>query len=367
MLTACACALLAGSLSCLPGCGSGKLKWTQVAGDGIADRANTELYPGPPIGDKLPVGTFAKEGERAYLYAWDGFNFKQVGIRGFGRENRAIIPRVLYRGFLYIGTVNDFGGGQVWKWNGFGEPEMVGENGLGTSDCNAIPLGVIDGELIVGTGNYQEGRGLSVFSYDGEEWERLVGGEAPGTSSGPGFGDDNNISVVSYGDCGSMPGELLFGVINFHGAQVWSFDGRQFRHVGAAGKDSWSDTKKSAVSCVAGRNEACFGLFDNLEGDGAELWDYDGDSWSRVAADGLADPANSEVFPFHVGNTLYASTSNPSEGAMIYRHDRGKWTEICDPGLGDPANVRVKLAVFEGKLFAFADSSKWANVYMADV
>lgn len=365
VLFACIFVLVALPLS---GCLQAKVKWTQIAGDGIADHANIELYPGPEINSKLPVGTFGRDGERAYLYAWDGFSFKQVGIRGFGWENRAIVPRAIYRGVLYIGTVNDVSGGQVWKWNGSGDPELVADKGLGTSDVNAIPLGVMNDKLIVGTGNYKMGKGLSIFTYDGATWEQVIGKDPPGTSAGPGFGDNNNISCVTYGEVGGFPGMLLFGVYNLFGTQVYSYDGKQFRLIGSSGEKSWSAMNKTAVSCVgAGQQEACFGVFNSIAGSNSELWTYNGEKWTATATAGINDPANAELFPLENKGKLYVSSANPSKGAMIYRQEGGSFKEMCEPGLGDTFNIRVKLVAFEGKLFAFADNNKASNVYVTDI
>ncbi len=147
--------------------------------------------------------------------------------RGFGNvANTDVMDMAVYGSNIYAGTSNWGSGSEVWRYDGFNWIQDVGAqptaligSGFGNAgNTEAIQLEVYDSRLFAGTLNNV---GCEVWSFDGTAWTQEVGGGAPGTPTGPGFGDANNSAAVSMA---ALNDRLYIGTKNnTAGCEVWSY------------------------------------------------------------------------------------------------------------------------------------------------
>ncbi|MHB8896048.1 MAG: hypothetical protein ACYC99_12855 [Candidatus Geothermincolia bacterium] len=111
---------------------------------------------------------------------------------------------------------------------------------------------------------------------------------------------------------------------------------------------------------------------------GFAVWRTDGSAWTRIAVEGLGNPANKDVdsMCFYNGK-LYAGIGRHGEptGTAMYTWDGSKWTRLTDNAFGHVNNMSFSaMTVFEGKLYVGTfnpydgaqvwrfDGSRWAQV-----
>ena len=145
---------------------------------------------------------------------------------GFGTvANAQTTDMAVYMGTLFVGT-NNFGGCEVWTYDGITWVQDVGPGPTATigpgfgnpANNDAASLQVYDSTLFAGTYN---GGGCEMWSLNGVAWNREVGGGAPGTPTGPGFGDANNQALRSMAWFNNL---LFMGASNnFTGCEIWSY------------------------------------------------------------------------------------------------------------------------------------------------
>jgi len=191
----------------------------------------------------------------------------------------------VYRGRLYIGTLNLLTGGQIWRSDEGESWEMV--EGLGFD--NVFNEGIrtlieFGGVLYAGTNNPTTGP---------EIWRTLNGRDWQQTAFPSRFGDLSVRSAVVFQE------RLYVGVWNqLSGGSIWRSD--------------------------------------------------DGDRWERVARNGLGRITNQDfsqlaVFRGDDGfENLYAGTLNVLRGAALYRSDNGDDFElVMEGGFGDILNQGI--------------------------
>lgn len=93
---------------------------TPVFTDGLGDPARARPY-GLIVHDDRLVVVFALFGTGAEVWQTnDGLAWQQIAAGGWGNSNNVMAgyfdkPLVLFRGDLYIGTLNSVDGGEIWR------------------------------------------------------------------------------------------------------------------------------------------------------------------------------------------------------------------------------------------------------------
>ncbi len=148
----------------------------------------------------------------------------------------------------------------------------VATAGLGDAGNMAVTrMVVFNSGLYIGTENVG---GCQVWRYEGSTLEQLVGGGAAGTPTGPGFGDSNNDMVYSMYE---HMGILYVGTRNImSGAELWGFDG--FSWTQRMGQDAagtptgpgFGDLNNATVASMYASSSGLF--FGTGNGNGCQIW-----------------------------------------------------------------------------------------------
>ncbi len=354
-----ACLALVAALFAVPVSFAAPPTWTKIIDNGITSPNNDVILPGVLINGKLTVGAaHVTSGLPATMYTYDT-SFHPLYQAGFGDAfNQRLMPWALYGDSVYIGTQNPGTGGQLWKWNGTGDPTKLKENGwdLGNSYDQVNPIVVYKNKLLVSVGHGDPGGGppgLRLFEFDGNNWTQIVGLGAAGTITAPGFGNVNNgsISGIEYSE---LDGKLILPVMNAaDGLQVYSYDGTTFTRIGQAGAGSWDGTTQATGQVASSHidNKLYLGT-GNLSGiPVAELWSYDGTGWTKMSLSGVLDQGTNFFYqPFVRGADLYVAAWNPT-GCRIYKREGNGFTVFSEKGFNNPNNAAALLATYNGMMF----------------
>lgn len=112
---------------------------------------------------------------------------------------------------------------------------------------------------------------------------------------------------------------------------------------------------QSGVLCQAQLGSDLYVGTSATSANGAQVWRYDGASWTKVATGGFGDTTNIHIYSMKVlGSYLYAGTNNPTSGCEVWRTSDGTtWEQVNADGFGDSNNGRVHcMEVFGSYLYA---------------
>ena len=142
------------------------------------------------------------------IWEYDGINWKQVNIDGFGDVNNTMGPSMaVFQDNLYVGTMNTVTGCEIWRYDG---SNWIQVNTDGFGDVNnkgALSMTVLGNNLYVGTANPS---GCQVWRYNGSIWKQV---------NTDGFGDEDNVCAFSMA---IFDNDLYVGTKNcVTGCEVW--------------------------------------------------------------------------------------------------------------------------------------------------
>ncbi len=282
---------------------------------------------------------------------------------GFGGSAFGASVLQPFKGYLYAGTAaSSLRGCEVWQFDG-AVWQRVAARGFGSRHNSGVwSSAVYRGRLYVGTMNWKDG--CQVYrTGDGCRWEQVA---LPG---GDGFGDAATVYAWSMG---VYRDELYLGTCNLRsdgGAQLWRFDGSRWEQVALPGGDGFGDAANYGIrNLVVFRDElyVATGTSFVQRREGSELWRYDGRRWRRVAGgrgvrgDGFGDTSNKYIWSLLVvDDALWAGTLNlqpalfpgpfSSGGCEIWRYEGWRWRNVVGSwrgempgGFGDLGNVGAR-------------------------
>jgi parallel beta-helix repeat protein len=167
---------------------------------------------------------------------------------------------------------------------------------------------VYQGKLYVGTVN--DTTGAEVWRYDDPVWTKVAD---------VGFGDGNNKwadSMAVYDD--GFGKKLYVGTVNeTSGAEVWNYNGTSWAQetsIGWSAHNTWADS-------MADHNGKLYVATWN-SADGDEVWEYDGSTWTQINTNGFGDANNNGGITSMIShNPLYVGAYNGTTGAEVWRYE----------------------------------------------
>jgi hypothetical protein len=214
---------------------------------------------------------------------------------------------VVFRDALYVGTVNESGGG-IWRTVDGSRWEVVASAGLrDPGNVFLVPQVVFRDRLYAVSRN---AHGLEVYrTADGERWERVV-------TDGFGAGPQRNVtgSLAAVGD----PSRLILVTRNVSQVRVMP------------------DGTALEVGLTRG-----FQIYRSAYGG----------RWAKVGRDGLGDNHAYAGVVAEEGGVVYVAAQNSREGDSVWRSTDGRtWEPLFREPRSTPLTTEVRMTVFDGHL-----------------
>ena len=323
----------------------------------------------------------------------DGWDWKQVNDNGFGFavpwNNFSVAQMTVFKDQLYVGVWNNTDGAQLWRTvSGVTAPES-------NDDWERVDQGGFFGFAVTSLQEFKGFLYAGIFtqkvpflipgcriwrSLDGEVWTQV---NVPGFGSG--LGDWSNSDATTMAVFGN---HLYVGTENGYyrafgigsGTQIWRTDGE----IEPPLVDDWELVSRdgfgdgiprpdvaNTTAMIVFDGELYVGVANSAEG--AEIWSFDGATWTARAQGGIDNPKN--VVPsFHsfclFEDSLILGTHNRHTGAEVWQYHGQAWYQINIDGFGLPSGVVEPLFVVDDRLYAitlpFPDLIA-TTIWMADL
>ncbi len=267
-------------------------------------------------------------------------SFREVATGGFGnRYNLYAWSMQVFNGRLFVGTMNQKTGGEIWAYDGAQWQKVLQQNLRRTGNTGFRSMVIFRGFLYTGGTNDTNGAELWRTA-DGVRWRKIVSG---------GFGDKNNESVRGVA---VFHNQLYIGLQNASGSggQLWrSSNGLAFEPVNT---DGFGDATNISMHSMAILKDQLYIGTKNKD-TLIQVWrTSDGDHYEQVVgpnaaiASGFGIPGNILTQSMYVYNdVLYLGTGNakdngdPLNGFSVMRTSNGtQWQPITVNGAGDIDN-----------------------------
>ncbi|MBU0976659.1 MAG: hypothetical protein ABIE03_04430 [Patescibacteria group bacterium] len=180
------------------------------------------------------------------------------------------------------------------------------------------------------------------------------------------YGFDGDINSGTY-DLVEYQGKLYASSNNGATyAEIWSYDGSTWSQVNQDGFDSEADPNEGVFAMEVYAGKLFAGTRNSASG--AEVWSYDGSTWTRNSDGGFGDPNNTQINGMTVyDGELIVGTVNTSSGTQLWSYDGSVWSQINIDGFGDVSNMEtVGLTEFDGNLYAGTTNFSGADVWKYD-
>jgi 6-phosphogluconolactonase (cycloisomerase 2 family) len=300
-------------------------------------------------------------------------DWTQVNTNGFGDfDNLRAGGMAVFKGYLYVGTLNPTTGCQIWRTQASGGPPFtdwtqVNTSGFGSAaNTNAHHWAVFNNYLYVGTANADTGTQI---------WRTGGTGSPPVTwaqvNTG-GFGDLHNTDSSAMAVYNSY---LYAGTFNpTAGTQIWRTQASgtppyAWLQVNPSG---FGEPHNDTSYTFRGFNGYLYGATHNAVtgtqvGRTAAAEDPPYSDWTQVNASGFGDSNNTDSRAVVFDGCLYVATHNTSVGTQVWRTAGvgnppftapiTDWTQVNSDGFGDPNNTFSFLVEFDNNLYAATQNS----------
>jgi hypothetical protein len=339
--------------------------WAQIGGDGISASWTTaagieHVYSLNYFGGNLYAGLGSSAGD-ADVWRYNGTTWTKIGgdalNSGWAASTYEIIGSLTNDGSnLYAGLGNSNGDGEVYRWNGTAWTK-IGGDGVNASWATNFGDGVYaldysNGKLSAGL--YDSTSDGQYWEWNGTTWTRIGGGYVNkswgffGLQSVESSATANDKLYVGTGF--SAPGN----------AMVWEYNGSSWQIIGGQGiNGSWTaDTYENVLTLQQYNGQLYAGL--GTTANDAEVWRYDGSSWSQVGGDSIGGSWGTgyeavQVLAVYDGQ-LYAGLGNSTGDAEVWRFNGSAWTKVGGDGLSSswPAGYEnvLTMVAYKGELYA---------------
>ena len=265
-----------------------------------------------------------------------------------------------FEGSLYFSADETTEDSELWKFDGT-TASLVAD--IYAGDTSSEPGPIVEYDDGTGSALYfvaNDGiEGRELFKFDGSDVTRVTNLNTNNSVNG---GDSFlKFALDWYQDerPAVYQGSLYFAANgnDGNGTELWKYDGTSATlaaDINAGDENSWSNPKGLTVF----NGELYFYADDGT--DGFELWKFDGASASQVADiyDGSSDsyPLNEEVKMAVYNSTLYFSADgNDGAGLELWQYDRTSASRIADINVGAGDSEPEDFLVADGLLFFEAD------------
>jgi hypothetical protein len=299
----------------------------------------------------------------AVVYEYDGTTATIIGgssLRGSWPHwsYEEVTTMTSYNGDLYVGLGTSVGKGEVWKYNG-STWSKVGGGSLNSSwsSVRAVSsMAVYDSKLYVTLGSTINAN-TSLYSFNGSTWTLVKNTWSPTTFSYLQSLTVWNGQLCVAGGYGGGGGSIFCG----DGNNSWTLVG------GGNTNGSW-DTASFALlnlGVFKGNLIASYQSGNNSDTRFATVWEYNGSLWNKIGGDGVNASWPDQSYKYAgsmavYNGELYVGTGGISTGAAadVWRYNGTTWSQVGGSGVNNSwtfANSIEEvgtMSVYKGKLYA---------------
>ncbi|MDW8395821.1 MAG: PKD domain-containing protein [Anaerolineae bacterium] len=286
--------------------------------------------------------------------------WRQVNINGFGDRARSVSTLASIGDHLYAGTWSNANRAELWRMDANGNWSRIISAGLNiSSNIGVNHVITYGGRLYVSFFNQnppgqRQGYGAQIWrSADAITWQQVV-------SSG--FGTPTNGEIFYMTVYSDAIYAVTWSYTDTHGAEIWrsaTGDVGSWTQVSSNGFGDWCNFGVTVMQPVGGQLYA--GTRSYIGGacaSGADLWRYDGVSWSPVVTDGFGYSGTYEIGALaefqgylYAGVGRFDLSTNQYPGGEVWRchiattgcDAPADWTRVVTNGLNTPNNISVSL------------------------
>jgi hypothetical protein len=313
--------------------------WSQIGGDGVnsswADQVFENVLSLEKIGNTLYAGLGSNTGD-AEVWSCDTTtscsNWTKIGGDGVNSSwavstFEEVNSMVVMGTDLYVGLGQSSDDARIYKWDGAAWT-WVGGFGVGGpynafgSGYEAVYSLTTDGSnLYAGLGN--AAGDADVWKLVGTTWTQ-IGGDAT-NSSWAAATYESVLSLRFYG------GNLYAGTgLSGGDAEVWVYNGSSWTQIGGDTlNSSWDSSSFEGVYSLTDDGTNLYAGLGSSAGDN-EVWKWDGINWSQIGGDGVNSGfTNTHTIVqslLYTGGTLYAGLQATANNAEVWSFNGSSWT-----------------------------------------
>lgn len=344
--------------------------WTQIGGDGLnsswAASTYEEVLSSYYMGSNLYIGLGTSSGD-GEVWRWSGSAWAKLASSGVG------FPAATYEGVyslsgdgtnLYAGTGTGAGDGDVWKYSGSSWSQIGGDglNSGWTGATNVSTLAYVNSKLYA-NGVFGSSSAIPLSSFNGTSWT-LEGGQYYKGSWG--FNGFNSVKSMT-----THQGKLYAGMVSaYGGAIVFEYNNGTWNQIGGNSTNgSWALGTFNAIESMTSYGGALVvGTTGTASGD-AEVWSWDGSSWTKLGGDGANSSWNTSYSAIKslatVNGMLYAGVGSTGNNGEVWKYESGSWLKIGGGGTNGSWNnvfrYITSMAVYDGQLVIGGTGSTTAS------
>lgn len=253
---------------------------------------------------------------------------------GWQFNRSSVESSVGYGSDVYVGLGVSRGDAEVWKWNG-SKWSQVGGDGMSNSWADQT-YEAVSSLAVNGTALYA---GLGTSGGDGEVWTCNL---STNCTSWTKIGGDNlsfsGASTLSITSLRVHGGSLYAGTSGSAGAgDVWRYNGgTSWTQIGGDGLNtSWAASTYELVQAMYSDGVNLYAGLGSTVND-AEVWRYNGTSWSQIGGDGMSSSWNTNYEQVRAltgfNGKIYAGLGDSGGDAQVYEYNGSTWSNLAIPG-----------------------------------
>ena len=322
--------------------------WTKIGGDGLNSGWAASTYEIVASltndGSNLYAGLGNSNGD-GEVFRWNGSAWAKIGGDGVNsgfsaNEGDGVYALDYVSSTLHAGLYDSAGNGLAWTWNGSAWTIIGGgyvRQSWGGFNAQSVETSATHNDkLYIGTGTSVAGN-ATVWAFDGDTWQ-IIGGQ--GIKNSWARSTYENVYTLQ-----SYKGNLYAGIgTTANDAEVWKYDGNSWTQVGGDSlHGGWTTNFESVLALTVYNDSLCAGL--GLSAQDAEVWCWNDTSWTRIGGDGVeggwAAALNIEaVYSLAVyRGELYAGLGNSTGDAEVWRWNGSVWAKVGGDGVSSSWNT----------------------------
>ncbi|MBD3330510.1 DUF11 domain-containing protein [Candidatus Peregrinibacteria bacterium] len=366
--------------------------WSQLNSDAFGDSNNSSIFSITDYYNNKFASTY-NSNSGTEIWKYTNSNWNQTNIDGFGEINNRFSKLITYDEQLYAGTGNASTGTEVWRLKKSDleltqsvsdstpqEEDSItitltltnngSDHATNVTITDLLPTGLTYSSDTPSQGTYVSGTGVWTVGTvnSGNSATLQIVADVDTNTATQTISNKAEVTASDQFDPDSTPNNdnededdqetVDISVVNIVG---------YFEQVSTAGFGSTNVHRITSLTNFNNKLYATTGAYN--EPTGAQVWEYDGSTWTQVNTNGFGDDNNDSIFDEAIihDNELYFSTYNTVSGSEIWKYDGSSFTQFPTTVIGSSSDESwSQLVSLNGDLFSAQKHPDGAKIYKLD-